>query len=265
MVRTSGAKSKIRAWFKKEQREQNISKGKEMLEKEVGRLGIEPHLLLTEERLLKFGRKQNLLELDDLYASLGYGGTSLIPLMQKLVADYREEQGKTATDLIEIPAIEPERPVHTETGVRVKGLPEALIRFSRCCNPVPGDKIIGYITRGRGVSIHTVTCPNAKSLQNEPERLIDVYWDEQDKATYPVRIELIALDRPDLLRDVVQLLSEANISISSLQARVEKNRTAILTFTIVVKDRQHLHATQERLGRIRDVFTVQRVSAPGVQ
>ena len=117
----------------------------------------------------------------------------------------------------------------------------------------------------RGVSIHTVTCPNAKSLQNEPERLIDVYWDEQDKATYPVRIELIALDRPDLLRDVVQLLSEANISISSLQARVEKNRTAILTFTIVVKDRQHLHATQERLGRIRDVFTVQRVSAPGVQ
>ncbi|HBK86111.1 MAG TPA: (p)ppGpp synthetase, partial [Firmicutes bacterium] len=117
MVRTSGAKSKIRAWFKKEQREQNISKGKEMLEKEVGRLGIEPHLLLTEERLLKFGRKQNLLELDDLYASLGYGGTSLIPLMQKLVADYREEQGKTATDLIEIPAIEPERPVHTETGV----------------------------------------------------------------------------------------------------------------------------------------------------
>lgn len=264
MVRTSGAKSKIRAWFKKEQREQNISKGKEMLEKEVSRLGIEPHLMLTEERLLKFTRKQNFLEVDDLYASLGYGGTSLVPLMQKLVADYREEQGETEADSIDIPTIEPERSGHTESGVRVKGLPEALIRFSRCCNPVPGDRIIGYITRGRGVSIHTAACPNAKSLQDEPERLIEVYWDEQDKATYPVRIELIALDRPDLLRDVVQLLSEANITISSLQARVEKNRTAILTFTIVVKDKQHLNATQERLGRIRDVFTVQRVAAPGV-
>lgn len=264
MVRTSGAKGKIRAWFKKEQREENISKGKEMLEKEVSRLGVEPRLLLTEERLFKFARKQNFQEIDDLYASLGYGGISLVPLMQKLVVDYREEQGLTEADSIDIPEIEPERSSHTESGVRVKGLPEALIRFSRCCNPVPGDKIIGYITRGRGVSIHTAACPNAKSLQNEPERLIDVYWDEQDKATYPVRIELIALDRPDLLRDVVQLLSEANITISSLQARVEKNRTAILTFTIVVKDRQHLNATQERLGRIRDVFTVQRVAAPGV-
>ncbi len=264
MVRTSGAKSKIRAWFKKEQREENISKGKEMLEKEVSRLGIGPHLVLTEERLLKFARKQSFQEIDDLYASLGYGGISLVRLMQKLVVDYREEQGQAEADAIDIPEIEPERSGHTESGVRVKGLPEALIRFSRCCNPVPGDKIIGYITRGRGVSIHTAACPNAKSLQNEPERLIEVYWDEQDKATYPVRIELIALDRPDLLRDVVQLLSEANITISSLQARVEKNRTAILTFTIVVKDRQHLIATLERLGRIRDVFTVQRVAAPGV-
>lgn len=264
MVRTSGAKSKIRAWFKKEQREENIVKGKDMLEKEVSRLDMEAHLLLTEERLLKVVRKQNFQEIDDLYASLGYGGTSLVPLMQKLVADYREEHGETELEAIDIPTIEPERPGHTDSGVRVKGLPEALIRFSRCCNPVPGDKIIGYITRGRGVSIHTEACPNAKSLLQEPERLIEVYWDEQDKATYLVRIELTALDRPELLRDVVQLLSEANITISSLQARVEKNRTAILTFTIVVKDRQHLQATLERLGRIRDVFTVQRVAAPGV-
>lgn len=264
MVRTSGAKSKIRAWFKKEQREENISKGKEMLEKEVSRLGMEAHLLLTEERLLKVVRKHNFQEIDDLYASLGYGGISLVPLMQKLLADYRDEHGETVAEAIDIPTIEPERKGHTESGVRVTGLPEALIRFSRCCNPVPGDRIIGYITRGRGVSIHTAACPNAKSLLQEPERLIEVYWDEQDKATYPVRIELAALDRPDLLRDVVQLLSDANIPISSLQARVEKNRTAILTFTVVVKDRQHLQATLERLGRIRDVFTVQRVAAPGV-
>lgn len=264
MVRTSGAKSKIRSWFRKEQREQNISKGREMLEKEVARLGVEPHEILTDEGLMQFVRKHGLQEIDDLYASIGYGGISLTPLMQKLVADYREEQGEIA-ELIDIPETEPERTSHAESGVRVRGLSDSLIRFSRCCNPVPGDKIIGYVTRGRGVSIHTATCPNAKALQNEPERLIDVYWDDQKKATYPVRIELVALDRPDLLRDVVELLSEANIPISSLQARVEKNRTAVLTFTIVVKDRQHLNATLERLGRVRDVFTVQRVSAPGVQ
>ncbi len=262
MVRTSGAKSKIRAWFKREQREQNISKGKEMLEKEVSRLGIEPHVLLTEERLQRVMSKYNFQGIDDLYASLGYGGTSLIAVIQKLVADYREEQG--AAEAIKIPLEEPVPKRHTDSGIRVEGLPDALIRFSRCCNPVPGDSIIGYITRGRGVSIHTTTCPNAKALQKEPERLIEVYWDEQDRGTYPVRIELTALDRPELLRDVVQVLAEASISISALQARVEKNGTAVLTFTIVVRDRQHLIATQERLGRIRDVFTVQRVAAPGV-
>lgn len=262
MVRTSGAKSKIRAWFKREQREQNISKGKEMLEKEVSRLGIEPHVLLTEERLQRVMSKYNFQDIDDLYASLGYGGTSLIAVIQKLVADYREEQG--AAEAIKIPLEEPVPKRHTDSGIRVEGLPDALIRFSRCCNPVPGDSIIGYITRGRGVSIHTTTCPNAKALQKEPERLIEVYWDEQDRGTYPVRIELTALDRPELLRDVVQVLAEASISISALQARVEKNGTAVLTFTIVVRDRQHLIATQERLGRIRDVFTVQRVAAPGV-
>ncbi len=263
MVRTSGAKSKIRAWFKKEQREQNIAKGKEMLEKEMGRLGLEPHQVLNDDRLQRMASKLNFAEINDLLASVGYGGTTLAPLIQKLMEDYREEHGLEDSSIGDIPEEEPQ-PFYSQEGVRVRGVSDALIRFSRCCNPVPGDKIIGYITRGRGVSIHTVSCPNAKALQAEPERLIDVYWDEQDKATYPVRIELVALDRPELLRDVVQLLSDCNINISALQARSEKNRTAVVTFTIVVRDRQHLNATLERLGRIRDVFTVQRVAAPGV-
>jgi GTP pyrophosphokinase len=264
MARTSGAKSKIRAWFKKEQREENISKGQDLLEKEVQRLGLEPHLVLTEERLARLAVKYNFQAEDDLLASIGYGGTSLSGLAPKLVDDYRAEAGIPDPIKFDFPETEPERPSHDTLGVRVRGLPDALIRFSRCCNPVPGDPIIGYITRGRGVSVHTTTCPNALALQQEKERLIDVYWEEKPRSDYPVRLELTGVDRIGLLQDVVQLLAENKLNISSLMVRTsDRSRTATITFTIVVRDRQHLEAIMERLSRLRDVFTVHRVAAPG--
>ncbi len=262
MVRTSGAKSKIRAWFKKEQREESIGKGRDMLEKEISRLGLEPHLVLTDERLDRFRERQNFQAIDDLYASIGFGETSLAGLVPRMVEDYRAETGTVAVAELDFPEVEPERPSHTATGVQVRGLPDALIRFSRCCSPVPGDPIIGYITRGRGVSVHTATCPNAQTLQRERERLIDVYWDEQPRSNYPVRIELTGMDRPGLLQDVVQLLAENKLNISSFQARTDRDRTAAVTFTIVVRDRAHLETVMQRLTRIRDVFTVHRVAAP---
>lgn len=262
MVRTSGAKSKIRAWFKKEQREENISKGRDLLDREIERTGLEPHLVLTDQRLEEFRKKHNFLSVDDLYASIGYGGTSLAGLVPRLIESYREEAGIPDPLLLDIPEEEPARPSHDTMGVRVRGLPDALIRFSRCCNPVPGDPIIGYITRGRGVSVHTVSCPNAATLQLEKERLIDVYWEEQPRSNYPVRIELTGLDRTGLLQDVVQLLAENKLNISSLQARTDRNHTAAVTFTIVVRDRQHLEAIMQRLVRIRDVFSVHRVAGP---
>ena len=236
-----------------------------MLEKEVGRFGIEPHLVITDERMLKFCRKQNFNDPDDLLASVGYGGTSLVPLVKKMVCDYRAEQGEPADAVLEVPLEESLPSSHMQGGVKISGLPDALVRFSRCCNPVPGDQIIGYVTRGRGVSIHTTDCPNTKALRQEPERLIDVYWDEEVEATYQARIEVIGLDRPELLRDILQLLAEAKVDISSLQARTRSNRTAAVTFTATVKDREHLHAILEDLTGIRDVFTAQRVAAPGVQ
>lgn len=262
MVRTSGAKSKIRAWFKKEQREENVSKGKEQLDKEILRLGLEPHLVLTDERLEAFLEKQNFQTADDLFASIGYGGTSLSSLVPRLVEDYRAKAGIPDPLKLDFPEVEPVRPSHDSMGVCVRGLPGALIRFSHCCNPVPGDPIIGYITRGRGVSVHTTSCPNAEALQRERERLIDVYWDEQLRSNYPVRIELTGSDRTGLLQDVVQLLADSKLNITSLQARTERDRTAVVTFTIVVRDRQHLEAILQRIARIRDVFTVHRVAAP---
>lgn len=262
MVRTSGAKSKIRAWFKKEQREESIGKGRDMLEKEISRLGLEPHLVLTDERMDHFRDRQNFQTIDDLYASIGFGETSLAGLVPRMVEHFRAETGTAAVTELDFPEVEPERPSHTATGVQVRGLPDALIRFSRCCSPVPGDPIIGYITRGRGVSVHTVSCPNAQTLQRERERLIDVYWVEQPRSNYPVRIELTGMDRPGLLQDVVQLLAENKLNISSFQARTDRDRTAAVTFTIVVRDRAHLETVMQRLTRIRDVFTVHRVAAP---
>ncbi len=261
IVRTSGAKSKIRAWFKKEQREENIQKGRELLEKEANKLGIEPHQLLTEARLEKVATSYRFVAIDDLLASLGYGGTSLVAVMQRLVEDYKQEHNLDEQEIIDIPEVAPERHPH-DSGVRVRGLGDALIKFSRCCNPVPGDPIIGYITRGRGVSIHTADCPNAQSLIREQERLIEVYWEDKQKAAYPVRIELVALDRIGLLQDVVQLLAEVKLNISSLQARTERKGTSVVTFTIVVRDLHHLESVLQRLARIRDVFSVHRIAAP---
>lgn len=261
IVRTSGAKSKIRAWFKKEQREDNIQKGRDMLEKEASKLSIEPHQLLTDSRLEKVAEGYRFVAIDDLLASLGYGGTSLVTVMQRLVEDYKQEHKLDEQETIDIPEVALERHPH-DSGVRVRGLEDALIKFSRCCNPVPGDPIIGYITRGRGVSIHTADCPNAQSLLREQERLIEVYWEDTPKAAYPVRIELTGLDRIGLLQDVVQLLAEVKLNINSLQARTERKGTSVVTFTIVVRDLHHLDSVLERLARIRDVFSVHRIASP---
>ncbi|MGI6357425.1 MAG: RelA/SpoT family protein [Bacillota bacterium] len=263
LVRTSGAKSKIRAWFKKEQREESINKGKDLLEKEISRLGLEPHQVLTDDRLAYFRERQNFNSVDDLFASIGFGETSLSGLVPRIVEHYREQTGTREVPELDFPEQEPEHRSHTHTGVQVRGLPDALIRFSRCCNPVPGDPIIGYITRGRGVSVHTVSCPNAQALMRQRERLIDVYWDEQPRTDYPVRIELTGLDRPGLLHDVLQLLAEHKLNISSMQARTNRrDRTAAVTFTIVVRDRNHLETILQRLMRVRDVFTVHRMASP---
>jgi guanosine-3',5'-bis(diphosphate) 3'-pyrophosphohydrolase len=263
MVRTSGAKSKIRAWFKKEEREESIAKGRDLLEKEIERLGYEPHQVLTDERLKGLLERYNFNDVLDLYASLGYGGTSLVSVVQRLANDYRSEQGLQLAELPTLPT-EDTSP-RDASGVRVRDLPGALVRFSRCCNPVPGDPIIGYVTRGRGVSIHTTTCPNAQALLKQQERLIDVYWDDVAAANYAVRIEVTGLDRTGLLQDIVQLLTDIKLNINSLQARTEKNQIAIITFTITVRDRDHLESVLQRLSHIRDIFTVHRVAAPGVQ
>jgi len=158
------------------------------------------------------------------------------------------------------PVLPPATPTSSFAEVRVVGLDNALLKFAKCCNPLPGDEIIGFVTRGRGVTVHTASCPNVPALQREKERLISVSWGDHTAPGYPVRIELIGMDRPGLLADVVYSLAEYKTDIAAMQARTTKEQEAHVSFTLVVKDLIHLERVLARLRKLRDVFTVRRVT-----
>ena len=145
--------------------------------------------------------------------------------------------------------------------MQVVGLDNALVKFARCCTPLPGDEIIGFVTRGRGVSVHTSNCPNVPSLERERERLINVAWGSRTLASYPVRIEFVGMDRPGLLQDVIQALAEIKTNITSLKARTTKEQEAHFNFTIVVRDLAHCERALAKLHKIRDTLSVKRATS----
>jgi GTP pyrophosphokinase len=260
LVRTPQAKAKIRQWFKKERREESIARGKETLEKEIRKLGFEPHQLLGAEPLQAVLERLNFATQEDLYAAVGYGGINAHQVVLRLQEEYRRLNPSAAPG-----EILPEVPRRAKTsrsshGVRVKGVDNLLVRLSHCCNPVPGDPIIGYVTRGRGVSIHRVSCPNVAFL-NDPERLIEVSWDQDRSASFEADVELEAMDRPGLLGDVMNVLGDMRTRISAVNARTTKNKIAIINLRLEIKDLDDLKSIMNRLGNIRDVFSVERVTS----
>lgn len=259
LVRTPQARSKIRQWFKKEQKGENIEKGRELLLRELKRLGHPAEEILNEVYLTEVAEQQNFLSDTDMLAAIGHGDVSLMQVANRLVTLYNKDRKIPDSD--EMPILQPSaHPTSTEE-VQVVGLDNALIKFAKCCNPLPGDDIIGFVTRGRGVSVHTCNCPNVPALQKEKERLINVAWGNQTAADYPVRVEVVGMDRPGLLQDVIQTLSELKTNITSMQARADKEQVAHVNFTIIVKDLLHLERVLMRLRKLRDVFTVKRVAS----
>jgi GTP pyrophosphokinase len=258
MVRTSQARSRIRQWFKKEQKAENIEKGRDALEKELKRLGHNPDEVLEIASLDEIAEAQNYLSRDDLLAAIGHGSVSVAHVTNKLIQAVQKASG---TPDLELLTLTPPAPSTVNEEVRVSGLEGTLVKLARCCNPLPGDEIVGFITRGRGVSVHTANCPNFPSLMKERERLIDVSWGESSSATYPVRVEVVGMDRPGLLQDVVQVLSETKTNISNLQARANREKEAFVQFTLIVRDLSHLDRILQKLQRIHDVYVVKRVSS----
>lgn len=259
IVKSTQAKNKIRQWFKKERREENIAQGKEMLEKEAKRQGYDLYQLLKYEFIQSLLKRMSFLTLEDLYAAIGYGGMSSNQAFQKILDEYRKnvktEKPELVGDKAE-PKIKANKKV--DQGIKVDGVDNLLVRFSRCCNPVPGDKIVGYITRGRGISIHRIDCPNVVNNHYDKERLIEVKWDGFQDTSYPVEIQASAYDRPGVLSDIINMIGDMKTTIDEVNARASKNGIAVIDLVIEINDKQHLEIIMQKLRKINGIFEVRR-------
>ena len=228
IVGSSDSRNKIKSWFKKERREENIIKGREMLEKECKRLGYDTKILLKSDKLKDVSAQLRLENEENLMATIGYGGITLNSVMSKLVELYKKEQKLTTTkDLSQLLAeLKPRRSkAKSSHGILVKGEEGIMVKLARCCNPIPGDPVIGYITRGSGISVHRRDCPNVMS--NNPEeqnRLIEVAWDIATDSLYKVNIIISAGDRPGMMADIMMVMSESKLNINALNCRIDKHK-----------------------------------------
>ena len=261
IVQTSHARTKIRQWFKKEKREEYVAKGRESLEKEIRRLGFEPSQVMTEDALQEVAGKFNFNDSDDMMSAIGLGGITAAQVCTRLTEKLRKEEAadQPPQQLIK-PAAQAQRKAKSSQGVRVKGIDNLLVRFARCCNPVPGDEIVGYVTRGRGVSVHRRDCPNFNwATEEERDRIIEVEWEDTSDASYSVEIEVAGHDRRGLLNEVLQAISESKTNISAVSGRSDKNKNAIMHVTIQIRNTDHLQSVVDKIKRVKDVYAVQRI------
>ena len=266
IAQSSHARSKIRQWFKKEKREENVQKGREAIERELKRLGFEPSAFMSEDQLLETAKKFNFHDIEDMMSAVGFGGITAAQVCTRLTEKARKEaEGTDSLELTEevkevksTPEKEKRsRPTH---GVRVKGVDNLLVRFARCCNPVPGDEIVGYVTRGRGVSVHRHNCPNIPTGGEEDQnRMIEVEWETSVDANYHVEIEITGHDRRGFLNEVLQAVSESKTVISAVSGRSDKNKMAVIHMTILIRNVDHLQSVVEKIKRVKDVYSVQRI------
>ena len=260
ICKTASAKAKIRTWFKREKRDENIIEGKQMVDREFKRQGMN----LNDEEIAEFFRtvtmKKQYNTLEDFYAAVGYGGIQLWKVMPRLKEEYRK---KYTADIEQITV--PQAPVKrrkASSGVIVAGNDDVLVKFSNCCNPLPGDEIIGYITRGYGVSIHKRDCTNVPkhlSDSEEPERWVTAHWEHEAGETFRSTLQITAIDRTGLLADVTIQLSNMHIFIHTLNSRELKDGRAVVTVTIDVAGKDHLRGVISRLSDINGIEEIKRL------
>ena len=264
------ARSKIRQWFKRERRDENIVNGRASFESELRRCGVTLKELTAEENLPGILKKLSFKSLDDMYAAIGYGGVTSLKLIGRLREDIqRILHQHQAERQAEVPVegqpevTRPAVPVreHSEQGIVVQGLSNCLVKFSKCCSPVPGDEIVGFITRGYGVSVHRKDCPNADPARRPPEeagRWIKVSWGGKTRESYRTNLQVVSKDRPNLLVDISTILSAAKVHVSSLNARSTADGFALTSLAVDVSDSQQLQAVMRRLEQISGVMRVTR-------
>jgi GTP pyrophosphokinase len=263
LAQTSQAKNKIRAFFKKQRRDENVDKGKELVEKEIRGMEFDLKEILTADNLKKVAEKFNFANEDDMYAAVGYNGVTALQVANRLTEKWRkkrdQEQSATITNAISDMKAFPSTKKR-ESGVRVAGIDNLLIRLSRCCNPVPGDEIVGFITKGRGVSVHRADCTNIDS-NDAQTRLIPVEWESSlnDRKEYNVDIEISGYDRRGLLNEVLQAVNETKTNISAVSGRSDRNKMATIIMSIAIHNVSHLQRVVERIKQIPDIYSVRRI------
>ncbi len=261
IVASSETKNKIRQWFKKAKREENIERGRDLIEKESKRLGYESKELLKDDRLKEVAKKLNILSEDDLLASIGFGGVTVNGIMTKLIELYKKAvRSATPPDISQM--LEGLKPRNVKNkanhGILVEGEGGLLVRLARCCNPIPGDSITGYITRGRGVSVHRADCPNVLNSHDEVDRMIEVSWDINVDKLYTVTIEIICNDEAGVLTSLMMVPAESKINISSINARTHKNKTATVIMGLNVSNAEQIEHIMTKFRRLKDVYSVYR-------
>ena len=263
IVASSETRNKIRSWFKKARREENIARGAELIEKEAKRLGYEPKALLKDDRLNEVAQKLKLSSEDDLLASLGYGGITTHGIMSKLIELHKQElQETTSPDISKLLSeLKPSQGTVKKSshGILVEGEGGLLVRLARCCNPIPGDPIVGYITRGRGVSVHRADCPNILNDVDSLARVIEVDWDIGLDKVYTVQIAIICNDQSGVLTKLLAVPLEMKININSINAKPNRsNKTSTVIMGLDVKSAQQVSQLMTKLRRLKDVFSVTR-------
>jgi GTP diphosphokinase / guanosine-3',5'-bis(diphosphate) 3'-diphosphatase len=256
IVKTSSAKHKIKQWFRKEQREENVLAGQESLEQELARAGLRPDAA-RGELIERIAARLNYATPTDLFAAIGFGDASAQAVANRLRDEIKHDNVVDLTKIGRAPVAR--KSVRRASGVRIAGIDDVLVRLSKCCSPVPGDPIIGYVTIGRGVSVHRADCPNVGYVQKTPERIMQVHWVTDAGLTHSVDIEVEAEDRPQLVQDIMAVFSELKTQVSSVNARVRKDGVAITSLTVLIRDLDHLHkliVKLERLPKIRRVYRV---------
>ena len=259
IVRTSEAKSKIRNWFKKMRREENIQQGRDALARELRREMI----FIPDDELDEFisssCRRLRQNNAEELYAAIGYGGITIANCLPKLKEEWQKR--KSEEDKSEQLAKVDLSRVHATDGVVVEGFDNTPIKFAKCCSPLPGDPIVGFITRGFGVSIHKQSCVNAIASMKDPTnapRWVKAYWADSVKDSYKAGLEIVALDRNELLRDVLSALADIRVPIYTMNARQVENNCAVVSLTIGINNTEHLNRVVARLSKIKDVLKVTR-------
>ncbi|CAL4859735.1 bifunctional (p)ppGpp synthetase/guanosine-3',5'-bis(diphosphate) 3'-pyrophosphohydrolase [Microbacterium sp. MM2322] len=261
-VKSTRARNKIRGWFTKERRDEAVEQGKDAIARAMRRQNLPLQRLMNQDSFTAVANQLRYEDVTALYAAVGEGHVSTQSVIEKVTALVRSEEEETSTGPIDLPSVgRSKAPRGGDSGVLVRGAPDILVKLAKCCTPVPGDEIVGFVTRGSGVSVHRADCTNVGSLRDQPDRLIDVSWAPTSKSVFLVHIQVEALDRAGLLSDITRVLSEHHVNILSASVQTTNDRLALSRYVFEMGDTVHLDRVLNAVRRIDAVYDVYRVTS----